>query len=179
MNLEKISDLLLVIENYKGISEHNALSTKEEFLNLLSKKGFGDFVADAEFLLDNERSCFEWKSLGFAGGLLEFRRCRDENDLCAFLDGKHNDSIEKMENRGLHTFGAFNSFKYDIPVSSISPASISLLSTLQHKNPSIKERCQALFSEKSSLDDIIKNCVQNQGQNTHRSDMHLRRLPEL
>lgn len=169
-----INDLLFVIENHKGISENNMLSTKKEFLNFLTNKGLSDLVDDVDFLLENENSGVQWKSLNIIDGLLEFRRCRDEQDLCDFLDGKYNDSVEKMNERNLHSFGLFSDFKWDVIVSSFSPASISLLSSLKEKNAALNDRCRVLFSQKSSLDDIIRNCVQNHNGYLKQAELHVK-----
>lgn len=176
--MKKINDLLFIIENYIGVKECNGLSTEEELAAFLGNKGLSDNIDDALYLLNNEKSCYNWLSLNTVNSLLEFRRCKDEQDLCDFLDGKYNDSIEKMHSRGLHTLGVFNGFEQELKVSFISPISISLLSSLKEKSPVLKSRCMALFEEKSSVDDIIRNCVQNrssvqtQNESRFKSQLH-------
>lgn len=167
-------DLLFVIENYKGRSEQNMLSTTEEFLNFLHNIGLSDCVNDVNFLLEN--SGFQWKSLNTAGNLIEFRRCHDELDLCEFLSGRYNDSLEKMQERNLHTFGPFDSFNWDVSVASFSPMSLSVLNALKEKYPRLEERCRILFSEKSSLDDIIKNCVQYQNPSLKQGGFYIQNV---
>lgn len=153
-----INDLLLIIENCQGCNESNMLSTKEEFTAFLQHKGMIDLVDDVAFLLDNDNAKFSWKSLNTVTGVLDFRCCRDERDLCHFLDGEYNDSKGKMRDRGLHTFGSFGDFEWNVSSSAFSPRSISMLSALRKGNPDLEARCNKLFAEKSSLDDIIRNC---------------------
>ena len=153
-----INDLLFVIENHKGYREQNLLSTLEEFFAFLNDRGMSDVIDDIDFLLKNEKSGFQWKTLNTVHSVLEFRRCRDEQDLCSFLTGKYNDSLEKMTERGLHTFGRFGDFELKISAQGFSPFSISLLRSLKEKNPAINECCAALFESRKSLDDIIRDC---------------------
>lgn len=172
--MNDFKDLLFIIENYRGRSEHNMLFTKEEFTAFLCNKGLSDCVEDVAFLLDHESSYNKWRSMNLPGISLEFRRCNGEQDLCNYLEGKYNDSVAKMSERGLHPFDPFCCFKWDISVASFSPLSLSSIISLKEKYPSLNERCQALFSEKSSLDDIIKNCVQSQSTFLNCSDSHTR-----
>ena len=152
-----VTDLVLTIENYRGLSEHNRLFSKEEFFSFLKQRGLEDFVDDIGFLLKDSSFRFDWKSLSFPFGVLEFRCCCDVSDLCSFLSGEFNDSLEKMEARGVLGLGKSASFSWDMS-SELSPKVHLFLARQEDQYPLLGKLRRKHFVKKPTLDDVISSC---------------------
>lgn len=148
----RLTDLVFVVENHCGRAENNLLYTKDDFLSFLDKNHLGEMTENITFLLNDPRSSFNWKVLSISTGSLEFRCCKDKKDLTDFLSGGFNDSIEKMEARGLpysHRFHWKNSF--------VSPEALSFLLSFEKDASFLKGFFPGGVSEKPSLEDLIQN----------------------
>ena len=157
-----ITDLIVTIENYRGFSEHNRLFSKDEFFSFLKKRGLEEFVDDIGFLLNDSMFRFNWKSLSFPFGVLEFRCCHDIADLCSFMSGKYNDSLEKMEARGSLGLGKSTSFTWDMSPK-LSPGVNSFLARQEEQYPLLGVLMRKYFAKRPSLDDVISDCNKARG----------------
>lgn len=119
--MKGFNNLLFVVENHRGSSERNVLYTKDEFLSHLKKLNCNAFAEDIQFLLSNQKTAFQWKSLTLEGATLDFRMCRDERDLQDFLRGAYNDSVDKMAARGLTPAASGDGFHWENAVHAFSP----------------------------------------------------------
>lgn len=124
-----VKDIVLITENYKGICEHNFLSTVEEFPHTLPTDSWNSYYKRSDISFD-------------------FRACKDEADLVSFLTGKYNDQEAFLSSKDWYWCNDF---------SRVSSKAAEILTDLALRCPELKAVLpeEHLPREKSSLDSKI------------------------
>lgn len=96
-----MNELLLVTETRGGMSEHNFVSTLEEFARKYMEREDEQTVNDFGFCIEQTTGQTDvWSTYYMCHDVvLDVRACAGEKDLKDFLTGRFNDSVENIEKR--------------------------------------------------------------------------------
>lgn len=157
--MNNAQDLLLVTENYKGLSERNLLYTKEDFKRFLVSLGEDDrFIDDVGVVLNDSIGTTEWHTYYLTCNVTyDFRMCSDEKDLFSFLSGEYNDSLDDMEARDVQA-NVLSDWYWNTNFEDFSPEAKVIFNKVRENNELLKTSFEAASVEQNPLDSIIKMC---------------------
>lgn len=150
-----MNKLILVVENWKGLCEHNFVSTFEELSQKYMKhedpQTISNFGACVDLTLGNTS---KWNTYYLRPNItLDIRACAGKDDLKNFLTGEFNDSVEDMNERNPGSL--YNDEWYwDNDIERFSPKAIDVI-----KNECPEQLMMIGLKRsdgKTSLADIIK-----------------------
>ena len=124
-----MNELLLIVENYKGLCEHNFLSTFEELAQ--THMDSADPITKnnlSEAIVKTAGSTNKWHTFYITcDKSLDIRACVDHSDLESFLTGKFNDTVENREMR-LPNLPQNNDWYWSNELSRFSPKALDIVS---------------------------------------------------